>query len=247
MPNEDISIRLISSDTVAQNTLSATFALSSPQYNFEPGQAAVLSLFQKGLPGEGRTLSLSSAPSELPHVTFATRLASGSDFKKALSMARPGDPFFLSSPFGEFVLPRGEESRFPFIFLAGGIGITPFRSMIRERSLNDLIRKKTPAPSLVTLNRTPDETPFYAECREWDEQGVAQWFPIETRSPKAGGRSREEQVRQTMEEVFQKTGMEARIYLAGPPAMVDSLSEILTGAFGFPRERLTVDLFFGYA
>ena len=153
----------------------------------------------------------------------------------------------LSSPFGEFVLPRGEESRYPVVFLAGGIGVTPFRSMIRERSRNERTREGTPPPTLVTINRSPEETPFYEECGAWDEKKWARWVPIETRSPKADGAGREELVRRAMEEVFLRTGMEARIYLAGPPAMVDSLSEILTRAFGFPRERLTVDLFFGYA
>ncbi len=132
MENSDLPIRLIRQETVAQKTLAATFELPGLPYAFAPGQAAVLSLSEGGAPGEGRTLSLASAPAELPLVTFATRTASGSRFKEAISRARPGDEFFLSPPFGEFLLPSGEELVFPLIFLAGGIGITPFRSMLRE-------------------------------------------------------------------------------------------------------------------
>ncbi len=244
--NDDIPIRLIGSEWVAQKTLAASFELSDPRYTFEPGQAAVLSLSEKGKPGESRTLSLSSAPFEVPSVTFATRTASGSSFKEALAKARPGDEFFLSLPFGEFLLPRGEEAGYPVVCLAGGIGVTPFRSMIRERLQKKTAGEITPPLTLVTINRSPEETPFYEECRSWNGVGGVGWIPVETRSPKAGGASREDLVRRAMEEVFRTRGKEVRIYLAGPPAMVDSLSETLTAAFGFPRERLIVDLFFGY-
>ena len=246
MENGDLPIRLIHQDTVAQKTLAATFELPKVLYAFEPGQAAVLSLSEGGAPGEGRTLSLASAPSELPLVTFATRTASGSSFKEALARARPGEEFFLSPAFGEFLLPSGEESSFPLIFLAGGIGITPFRSMLRE--CGSTLAKRAPLPPvLLTLNRTAEETPYHEECRQWNESGIARWVAVETRSPKSGGASREELVRRALEEILTQTGTEARLYLAGPPAMVDSLSEVLTASFGFPRERLTVDLFFGYA
>ena len=246
MENSDLPVRLIHLDTVAQKTLAATFELPGLPYGFAPGQAAVLSLSEGGAPGEGRTLSLASAPSELPLVTFATRTASGSRFKEALVRARPGDEFFLSPPFGEFLLPSGEEWAFPLIFLAGGIGITPFRSMLRECG-RTLAEKSSGPPVLLTLNRTAEETPYREECRQWNELGVARWVAVETRSAKSGGTPRDELVQRAMEEILEGTGMEARLYLAGPPAMVDSLSEILTASFGFPRERLTVDLFFGYA
>ncbi len=108
-------------------------------------------------------------------------------------------------------------------------------------------RKVVRPPVLLTLNRTAEETPYREECRQWNELGVARWVAVETRSAKSGGTPRDELVRRALEEILEGTGMEARLYLAGPPAMVDSLSEILTAAFGFPRERLTVDLFFGYA
>ena len=246
MENSDLPIRLVRQETVAQKTLAATFELPGHPYAFAPGQAAVLSLSEGGAPGEGRTLSLASAPAELPLLTFATRTASGSRFKEALSRARPGDEFFLSPPFGEFLLPSGEEMAFPLIFLAGGIGITPFRSMLRECG-RTLAEKASGPPILLTLNRTAEETPYLEECRQWNELGVARWVAVETRSAKADGRPRDELIRRAMEEILEGTGMEARLYLAGPPAMVDSLSEILTASFGFPRERLTVDLFFGYA
>ncbi|MGC8529434.1 MAG: FAD-dependent oxidoreductase [Leptospirillia bacterium] len=246
MESGDLPIRLIHKETVAQKTLAATFELPSLPYSFEPGQAAVLSLSEGNAPGEGRTLSFASAPSELPQVTFATRIASGSSFKEALSQALPGDEFFLSSPFGEFLLPTGEEASFPLIFLAGGIGLTPFRSMLRE--FGRALAERAPLPPvLLTLNRTAEETPYHEECRQWNGSGIIRWVPVETRSPQSGGSSRDELVRQALEEILKQTGTEARLYLAGPPAMVDSLSEVLTASFGFPRERLTLDLFFGYA
>lgn len=238
-----VGARLIGTRLVAEKTLSLEFELADMSYRFEAGQAASLSFVDPPLSGESRTLSFSSAPAELPRVTFATRLASGSSFKEGLSRARPNDRFEISSPFGEFLLPQGEEESLPLVLLAGGIGITPFRSMIRQ--IRQSGRKRCHL-TLLTLNRTPEETPFYEECRLWKEEGVLSWVPVETRGPGASGRSRESLVTSALEGIFKETGDGARLYLAGPPAMVDGLARILETAFRFPQERLTMDLFFGY-
>jgi len=235
--------RLIQTSFVAEKTLALEFELSDPNYLFEAGQAASLSFVDPARSGESRTFSFSSAPEELPRATFATRLTSGSSFKEALAQARPNDKFEISSPFGEFLLPQGEEAAKPLVLLAGGIGITPFRSMIRQIKRSG---RKVRRPTLLTLNRTQEETPFYEECRMWQEEGVVLWVPVETRAPGVSGIPRETLITSALERIFREAGEEARLYLAGPPAMVDGLAQILETGFRFPQERLTMDLFFGY-
>ncbi|MHB8368363.1 MAG: FAD-dependent oxidoreductase [Leptospirales bacterium] len=237
-----VGARLIRTSFVAEKTLSLELELSDPNYRFEAGQAASLSFVDPARSGESRTFSFSSAPAELPRVTFATRLTPGSSFKEALAQARPNDSFEISSPFGEFLLPQGDEAAKPLVLLAGGIGITPFRSMIRQVKRSGREGHMT----LLTLNRTQEETPFYEECQSWKEEGVVSWVPVETRAPGVSGIPRETLVTSALEGIFKEAGEEARLYLAGPPAMVDGLARILETAFRFPQERLTMDLFFGY-
>ncbi len=108
--------------------------------------------------GKTRTFSISSAPSRLPEFTIATRL-SGSAFKSTLMDMQPGTEIEVTPPGGQFVLPKSAE--FPLVFIAGGIGVTPFMSMLAhatEHSLPHQIhfiysnRNETAAPYLPELH-----------------------------------------------------------------------------------------------
>ena len=74
-----------------------------------------------------RTLSLVSAPFE-QELVVATRMRDTA-FKRALKALPEGASIRLSGPFGMFTL--GDTGR-PAVFIAGGIGITPFMSMLRQ-------------------------------------------------------------------------------------------------------------------
>lgn len=80
--------------------------------------------------GHRRWFTLSSSPTE-SWVSITTRLTAGtgSTFKRALLALRPGEIATISDPMGDFVLPK--DTTIPITFVAGGIGITPVRSMIK--------------------------------------------------------------------------------------------------------------------
>jgi ferredoxin-NADP reductase len=80
------------------------------------------------LAGESRTFSIASAPHE-PHLTVATRMRD-SAFKRTLREAAPGLKVEIDGPAGMMVL--HDDAARPAVFLAGGIGITPFLSMARD-------------------------------------------------------------------------------------------------------------------
>ena len=76
--------------------------------------------------GITRQFTLSSSPTE-PHGAFTVRFPdTSSSFKHALKQLKPGDLFHISGSLGDFVLPRISST--PLVWIAGGIGITPFRS-----------------------------------------------------------------------------------------------------------------------
>lgn len=109
--------------------------------------------------GTKRQFTIASAPSD-EVVQIATRLT-GSSFKQALGQLPPGGRLRLvDPPAGDFVWPAADPR--PLVFLAQGIGITPFRSLIRQRRLEGL----PVAAHLLHSNLAPG-IPFQSEIEGW--------------------------------------------------------------------------------
>ena len=90
-----------------------------------------------------RAFSLSSGPDEA-EVRITTRITDKpSPYKRALMALKPGDQMVMRGPFGPFFL---DGSKRPVVFIAGGIGITPYRALI-----GDAIGKKEQAPASIHL------------------------------------------------------------------------------------------------
>ena len=79
--------------------------------------------------GQKRWFTLSSSPTD-PFLSITTKFAGteGSSFKKALHQLEPGRALRMSEPMGDFVLPKLVQT--PLVFVCGGIGITPFHSIL---------------------------------------------------------------------------------------------------------------------
>ena len=80
--------------------------------------------------GNRRAFTIASAPSENELRLGVKFYAHASAFKQSLLALRPGDTIYASQLAGEFVLPKNQNEKLAFI--AGGIGVTPFRSMIQH-------------------------------------------------------------------------------------------------------------------
>src|SRR5215216_5157547 len=99
--------------------------------------------------GLSRYFTIASAPSERS-VLLTTRLSTpGSSFKRALSSLQPGAVVEADGPAGDFVYANPER---PAVFIAGGIGITPFRSILVDLTSRPLASEIT----LLYANSTPD-------------------------------------------------------------------------------------------
>jgi ferredoxin-NADP reductase len=103
-----------------------TLRLERPSaYSFSPGQWFTLRLQTEQGPAV-ETFSHCSAPAD-PYLEMTTRISS-SAFKTALAALQPGAEVHIAGPGGRLALPA--ENR--VAFLAGGVGITPIRSMLRD-------------------------------------------------------------------------------------------------------------------
>jgi glycine betaine catabolism B len=127
------------------------YFLPHPRLQFRSGQYLLLKLphAEPDERGVERSFTIASAPSD-PLVRLTTVVGEQrSTFKHTLSSLPPGSSVDASGPYGDFVFP---DTDLPVVLIAGGVGITPFRSMLGD------LRARASRPSLTLLysNSTPD-------------------------------------------------------------------------------------------
>lgn len=150
-------VTLLAKEEVALGTMS--FRFSKPDgFEYRAGQFANYTLLdppETDAEGDTRTFSLSSAPYE-PFLMATTRMRDTA-FKRVLRDLPLGTELELDAPYGLFTL--NTITRRPAVFLTGGIGITPVRSMILQSVHDD----DGPEIRLFYSNRRPAEAPFLEE------------------------------------------------------------------------------------
>lgn len=185
--------------------------------------------------GTKRWFTVSSSPTE-SLIRITTRFAprKGSTFKHALRTLEPGDTVAISDPLGDFVLPKLLQT--PLVFVAAGIGITPFVSM-----LDWLAHTHESRPlHLLHAVRTEDDILFQDIVQA---AGAHYTAIIENPSPAWGG----ERGRVSAELIvgLAEHTPETLVYLAGPEAFVDALSTDLVDN-GVAPAQIVLDRFPNY-
>lgn len=156
-----LTARLAEREQIADATYAFQFDLGNQPFAYKSGQTVDLiepDPLYRDEAGNRRTFSIAIAPGR-ERVLVATR-DRGSAFKRSLIEAPLGTAVDLDGPYGSFTLPVKPSD---VVLLAGGIGVTPFRSMVedtRERSLDHTL-------TLIHSNRTPEEAPFLDELIRW--------------------------------------------------------------------------------
>lgn len=154
-PKGRFVLELIEKKEVAAGTLELSFTSHTP-LTFHPGQYLEWTLPHSPSDSRGtrRFFTIASSPTE-ESVRLGVRVGeSGSSFKRALFSMRVGDTISTSPPSGDFTLPSDPATKLAFI--AGGIGITPFRSMVQYLLDTKDIRTVT----LLYSNKTASEIAY---------------------------------------------------------------------------------------
>lgn len=165
-----VTARLEGRQHVADGTAAFVFRLDG-DLAFEAGQTCDITLpspLYSDEKGNARTFSITSSPAELPSMTVATRLT-GSAFKRSLMDAPLGTTVEVDGPYGSFTLHRNASR--PALLLAGGIGVTPFRSIIKDATERNLPHRIT----LLYSNRNRNSAAFLSDLEGWarDSRNVA--------------------------------------------------------------------------
>ncbi|MDQ3875408.1 MAG: FAD-dependent oxidoreductase, partial [Actinomycetota bacterium] len=151
---------------VAKGTLLVTFDLFGEEVDFRPGQYFFVTLPDVGYQDEKglrRHITVVTSPTERGLLGFATRMRD-SAFKRSLRQLPVGAEVEVEPPRGRFALP--EDPSRPLVFVAGGIGITVFRSMLRYIRDERLPHRVT----LIYSNRDRESTAFLEELRELEQE-----------------------------------------------------------------------------
>jgi ferredoxin-NADP reductase len=228
--------------TVAEGTMA--FHLARPTgFQFRAGQSLTISLVDPpAMDGKGatRTFTIASAPHEA-ELMIATRMRD-STFKRVLGSAPAGTPLRIDGPNGEMVL--HDDSARPAVFLAGGIGITPFLSIARHAA-----RERLPhSIYLFYSNRRPEDAAFLAELQGMEKVNpnyhlIATMAEAEKSARAWAGETGF--IRRDMLERHLPDTASPVYYFAGPPAMTAAMQEMLQG-IGIVEDAMRYEEFYGY-
>lgn len=233
---------LLGQEDIAEGTTSFRFARPEG-LDFRAGQSMNVGLVdppETDGKGNRRTFSIVSAPFE-SELTVATRMRDTA-FKRVLKAMPLGGQVELRGPAGKFtLLPEEKQTA---VFLAGGIGITPFVSMIRQAARDELARKLV----LFYSNRRPEDAAFLEELAALEGSNPNYRF-VGTmtemdKSHRAWNGERGSIDREMIARHIDNLPA-AVYYIAGPPAMVEAMAGLLEGA-GVSKESIRSDEFYGY-
>lgn len=216
-----MKLKFIRKHTESGNAVSFIFEPDQP-IEWVAGQYLTITMPDVPIGNNERTFTISSAPYE-KNITITTRVTD-SDFKQRMNRLEPGEVIEADQLGGDFVWVKDER---PKVLVAGGIGITPFRSMLKQ--LHE--ENETFVATLIYNNRD-DNIVFQAELDQIDK--IHPEFGIHyIIGERLSG--------QVIADVAPRL-MESLVYISGPEPMVDALEKQLI-ELGLPKDQLKQDWF----
>src|SRR3990167_2664977 len=185
---------------------------------------------------KAHTYTIASTPMELPEILIASK-DSPSVFKKALRALKPGDSVTITNPIGDFYLHEGDR---PVVMIAGGIGITPFRSMLVQAFHTGITR----AIHVLYSNKTADIA-FKAELDALAERYPNLQITYTVTVPDAAWQGEGRLITRELVCDYCPTPSDSDFYVCGPPGMVNACIAYLS-ELNVPSEQVYVERFTGY-
>ena len=198
--------------------------------------------------GPIRHFTISSSPTE-NFIMFSTRIRD-SPYKKRLSTLQEGAKVKVRGPEGQFVL--HEDYSKPAVFLSGGIGVTPFRSMLKYAPDKQLTLKIV----MFDSNRNSDNILFKKEFDDWADKNknlkiiytISDDEQQQSSSAANDWKGEYGRIDKAMILKYFNTNMlnNSIFYICGPPSMLKAMQSLLQDNLEIPKERIKVEEFTGY-
>jgi len=209
-----------------------TFVFKSEEkIHWKAGQHGILTFGRPKLEGGSwRGFSIASHPDD-GIILISTRVPDKpSAFKSALAGLKPGDAITMRGPFGPFYIEASPKS---VVFIAGGIGITPYRSLVL-----DFIKNRDGAPENVNLLYIDDKGE-YAYKDEFDKISSENGFL------KVNYIVKREELTERIKEFSGKYRNEALYFISGSQGMVKAVKNLLKEQ-GIGAKNIKNEIFIGY-
>ena len=233
---------LVDRQQIASDTMAFWFEPDDGYFEFRAGQHVdlVFAQPQQGCENDNfRTFSLASSPQEKKSIMIAMRMRK-TTFKTALQAAALGTKFVVSRARGSFTLHK--DAARPAVFLAGGIGIAPVRSILQLAAQQRLEHKLY----LFYSNRATDDAAFMEELESLGAQNRNFIFvPTVTGRrtlawPYEKGYINPEMLKRYL------LGLKGPVYyIAGPSGMVTAMTSLLNSA-GVSEDDMKTEEFGDY-
>jgi len=234
------NVKLTKKEEIANGTMAFHFEKPAG-FEFRAGQFGDWTLIdppETDEEGNTRGFSIVAAPYE-PELMFATRLRDTA-FKRVLRELPVGSEVKLDAPYGDFTLHKTEST--PAVFLIGGIGVTPVRSMIAQATYDKAGHKIT----LFHANRTREDAPFREEFERLAQENPNFTFmPVLTESAPEGWQGERGRIDEAM---LRRHIIDLNVpiyYLSGPEGMVKAMRVLLV-SIGINEDNIRTEEFTGY-
>lgn len=234
---QSYTLTIKSKEDVAKGTVA--FKLEKPEgFTFKPGQYMQVILSDDK--SDSHTFSIASAPHE-EFLMFTTRVREESTFKARLVERGAGDSIIIEAPGGQFTLPK--EDDVSVVFLVGGIGITPIRSMLKHEEHGGSTRPT----ALFYSNRTPEEAAFLHELENLKLKNY-HFIPTMTNMSDSAEEWNGETgyITAEMVEKYIDDVTAPMFYVVGPPGFVEGMISLLDSMENVPSTHVKSEDFAGY-
>ncbi len=226
-----MNLILFEKNQETRDVMSFKFKIDKP-LNWKPGQYLFYTFPNDNPDNRGvtRYFTISSAPFE-DFIMLTTRISKpSSSFKKSLVKMKIGEGITASGPDGDFTLGDPKKN---YVFIAGGIGITPFRSI-----LLDLDHKKLPINAHLLYANSDENIVFKEELKSLIIKNLNFKINYFISPLRIDEKAFQDQKQKTKDQ-------EPIFYISGPEPFVEAYSQILK-SIGVEKERIKLDYFPGY-
>lgn len=232
-----LNVKVIEAKQETPDVKSLKLDLEGQSFDYLPGQFLYLSLDTKDVGSDSRPLSIASSPTE-DFILVSTKI-SDSGFKQRFNNVKAGDFATVKGPIGTFIL---KEDAKEIVMLGGGIGITPFRDIIKYACDKKLPIKMT----LLYSNKTPADIVYKGEWAVFERENP-NLTVVHTITEYSGAdwKGRRGRIDENMIREYCNDLQNTPFYICGPPGMVNAMLELLIN-IGVPGPNVKVERFVGY-